>query len=368
MFLKSLYKVKAHGATMDILNLGIVKELPFPLCSLPEQHRIVSAIEALFARLDATNEKLDKVPGILKKFRQSVLAAACEGKLTEDWRVDNHDVNSALEHIELANKTKRLCELRRGCISTVEIPIYTEDNIPESWIEASTSYLLQKNVIFDLKDGNHGSNHPTTKDFSKTGLPFITASQVKKLKIDYENSHRVEGEALKKLKVGFSEVGDAILTHKGTVGRAAVNTEKCVLSPQTTYYRCNPIALISQYLVYYFISPKYYNQLAAVMSQTTRDFVPIKEQYNLFITLPPLPEQYEIVKRIDALFAFADSIESKVAAAREKTEKLRQSILAKAFSGELVETEAEITRREGRGYETAEVLIEKIKAGKGKKE
>jgi type I restriction enzyme, S subunit len=61
-----------------------------------------------------------------------------------------------------------------------------------------------------------------------------------------------------------------------------------------------------------------------------------------------------------------DSIESKVAAAREKTEKLRQSILAKAFSGELVETEAEIARREGREYETAEVLLERIKKEKGK--
>jgi len=48
-------------------------------------------------------------------------------------------------------------------------------------------------------------------------------------------------------------------------------------------------------------------------------------------------------------------------AGEKKTEKLRQSILAKAFSGELVGTEAEIARREGRGYETAEVLVERIK-------
>jgi len=74
----------------------------------------------------------------------------------------------------------------------------------------------------------------------------------------------------------------------------------------------------------------------------------------------------EIIRYIKALFAFADSIEAKVSAAREKTEKLRQSILAKAFSGQLVETEAEIARREGRDYETAEVLLEKIKAEKGK--
>lgn len=56
--------------------------IPFP--PLAEQHRIVSAIETLFTRLDATNEKLDRVPEILKKFRESVLAAACEGRLTED--------------------------------------------------------------------------------------------------------------------------------------------------------------------------------------------------------------------------------------------------------------------------------------------
>ncbi len=60
------------------------------------------------------------------------------------------------------------------------------------------------------------------------------------------------------------------------------------------------------------------------------------------------------------------SIESNIAAAREKTEKLRQSILAKAFSGELVETEAEIARREGRVYETAEILLERIKEERGK--
>ncbi|AKB55203.1 hypothetical protein A9239_15185 [Methanosarcina sp. A14] len=75
----------------------------------------------------------------------------------------------------------------------------------------------------------------------------------------------------------------------------------------------------------------------------------------------------EMIWCVGALFAFADSIEAKVTAAREKTEKLRQSILEKAFSGQLVETEAEIARREGRDYETAEVLLERIKAEKGNK-
>lgn len=96
---------------------------------------------------------------------------------------------------------------------------------------------------------------------------------------------------------------------------------------------------------------------------------PAREAKRLF--LYEKQTKQEMIWRVNALFAFADSIESNVAAAREKTEKLRQSILAKAFSGQLVETEAEIAKREGRDYETAEVLLERIKeerrrAGKDK--
>ena len=68
---------------------------------------------------------------------------------------------------------------------------------------------------------------------------------------------------------------------------------------------------------------------------------------------------------MDALFTLAGSIEAKVAVAQERTEKLRQSILAKAFSRELVETEAQLATREGRDYEPADVLLERINAELG---
>jgi len=85
------------------------------------------------------------------------------------------------------------------------------------------------------------------------------------------------------------------------------------------------------------------------------------------IALPLLPEQHEIVRRAAALFALADRIEAEVAAAREKTETLRQSILARAFSGRLVPTEAELARREGREYEPALVLLERIRSERKEK-
>jgi type I restriction enzyme S subunit len=79
--------------------------------------------------------------------------------------------------------------------------------------------------------------------------------------------------------------------------------------------------------------------------------------------LAPLEEQKEMVSRIEALFKLADQIERRVAAARERAERLTQVILAKAFRrGELLATEAELARLEGRHYEPASVLLAKIKA------
>ena len=89
---------------------------------------------------------------------------------------------------------------------------------------------------------------------------------------------------------------------------------------------------------------------------------------NLPTVLPPLAEQQEIVRRVEALFKLADSIEKRVAAASVRAEKLTQSILAKAFRGELVPTEAELARREGRSCEPASTLLTHIKAERESKE
>jgi type I restriction enzyme S subunit len=79
------------------------------------------------------------------------------------------------------------------------------------------------------------------------------------------------------------------------------------------------------------------------------------------IPFPPVEEQKEIVSRINTLFSLADGIEKRMAAAGKRAERLTQAILAKAFQGELVPTEAELARREGRSYEPASTLLAKIK-------
>ena len=90
-----------------------------------------------------------------------------------------------------------------------------------------------------------------------------------------------------------------------------------------------------------------------VKEQTTRDFVPNSEQYLLFHRVPPLPEQQEIVRRVEGLFALADQLEVRLAKARVQVDALTPSLLARAFAGKLV--------LQNPNDEPAEKLLERIK-------
>jgi type I restriction enzyme S subunit len=81
-----------------------------------------------------------------------------------------------------------------------------------------------------------------------------------------------------------------------------------------------------------------------------------------------LPEQQEIVRRVEVLFNTADALEAHYRKAKAHVDKLAQSILARAFRGELVTTEAELAGREGRDYEPASVLLERIRREREQRE
>lgn len=351
-----------HVSQASISRSALI-QTSIPLPPPAEQRRIVSKTETVLAEVNAARDRLAGVPAILARFRQAVLAAACSGSMTKDWRNSNRPLagSDALRGLAVETAKRRV---RRGVPDAVEMPEALESlELPPTWVAVSSAELLRSGALLDLKDGNHGANHPKVSEFTSTGLPFITAAQVRDYGIDYDEAPKVSGKVRARLRVGFAEPGDAILTHKGSVGRAALNTRSCVLTPQTTYYRCDPEAIDPSYLVYYFTAPQFFSQLAAVMSQTTRDFVPISEQYRLFLLLPPPAEQKEIVRRIDNLFGWADSVSRRLRAASSRADRLTESILAKAFRGELVPTEADLARAEDRDFEAASFLLKRIGAG-----
>ena len=347
-----------QGALYPAAKSSDVQAYYFPLPPLAEQKVIAEKLDTLLAQVDTTKARLERIPDIIKRFRQSVLAAAVSGKLTEEWRAKERD------EVQLINSLPENCKTRRGLPDSVQYPECLEwFTSPHDWEIVSIASLLRKGVIIDLKDGNHGSNHPKSSDFTSKGLPFITAAQMSDTgEVDYDGAPKLTGEPLSKLKVGFSLPGDVIYSHKGTVGRVGLALEESILSPQTTYIRLNEEYVSNKYYALMLRSNFFTSQVDAIKSQTTRDFVPITAHYSLFVIIPPLKEQLQIVRRVEELFAFADIIEQKAAAALERVNNLTQSILAKAFRGELTANWRASNPELISGDNSAEALLAKIQA------
>jgi type I restriction enzyme S subunit len=359
-FLQSNYErinSNPRGSGIPHVEPDLFWNLEVQIPPLREQRRIVSAIEALFVRLEATNERLDRVLEILKKFRESVLAAACDGRLTEEWRKGNSEIENSITLLKkIGNEVLGENSRKKGNLN----PQFDEKqyDLPLKWNWASLS-----DVSISISDGDHQAPPK-----SESGVPFIVISNISSGKLDLSKTMYVPENYYENLSESRKPKSQDILySVTGSYGIPILISEDYMFCFQRHIALIRPHSDVSSKYLYYILkSTLVYNQATKVATGIAQLTVPLSGLRMIKIPLPPLPEQQEIVKRIDALFAFADSIEKKVAAAREKTEKLRHSILAKAFSGELVETEAEIARREGRDYETAEVLLERIKKERGK--
>lgn len=350
-------------------HFKLLKASRIPLPPLAEQHRIVQRVDELMALCDqleaaqATRDQhrdrlntvalkrlvdaepgdesreaarfyLNRLPRVVrtveqvKALRQTVLDLAVRGKLTRQ----ENDAETSCTSIPRASSSKNTVR-RRGVPNIVEKSALVMGwRLPQPWKIISAAEMIRAGVIIELKDGNHGVNHPKKAEFTEDGIAFVTAAQVKDHEIDYLGSYKLSGEPLNRLKVGFAEAEDVILTHKGTVGRTAVARHSCILSPQTTYYRLNSELVHNRYLMWFMESDLFASQLNEIKKQTTRDFIPISRQYSLFHVLPPLAEQYDIVQRVDELVALCDQIEDSIVAQNTATTGLLNALIAEALA------------------------------------
>nr|CAD6604015.1 specificity protein S [Rhizobium sp. TCK] len=153
--------------------------------------------------------------------------------------------------------------------------------------ELTIQQLIDAKAIVAVQDGNHGGQHPKSREYTSTGIPFVMASDLTTDgRVDLENVTRLPKERCDRLRIGFTVDGDVLLTHKGTVGLAAIvrgAQPYWMLTPQVTYYRVNPELLNNKYLLYCFRSNDFQSQLANISAQSTRPYVSISTQRSLSI-------------------------------------------------------------------------------------
>lgn len=302
-------EVKSTGTTFKAISGDVLRNLGINLPSLPEQKRIVAKIESLFSRLNSAKDSLERVRQEIKRYRQSVLKAAFEGKLLKhqnQWgfcpieRVARIISGKAFKKSEYAESGVRLFQIANVTFGKT------------SWHEIV--YLPQKYI-------------------SK-----------------YVNLNLKTGDLV--LALNRPLLGDDL--------KIAILTDEDV--PAILYQRVGKFEFFDNqnrdWLFYYLQSPDFINWLKKELKGVNIPFINQTKVLKHVIPLPDYKEQSQIIAIMKSRFDQIKMLEDAVEQGLAKIEQLKQSILKKAFEGKLVDSDP--------NDESAEILLERINKEKSK--
>ena len=336
-----------RGSAQGGINHSFAAGTTVPLAPTTEQERIVAKIEELLPLVNTSKERLNRVSLIMKRFRQAVLSAACSGRLTEGWRKEHSCLETAYELIRRIKASAR---------EVAGVPELSE--IPEEW---SWVYAPELGRMSRGKSRHRPRNAPHL--FSGP-YPFIQTGDIAQSDgrvTKYSQTYSEAGLAQSRL---WPE-GTVCITIAANIANSAILTFPACFPDSVVGIIADERLCLKEYVEFFIRTVR--SDLDQFAPATAQKNINIQILNDVAIALPPIEEQREIVRRVEALFKLADTIEKRIEAAGIRADKLTKSILAKAFRGELVPTEAELARQEGRSYETASVLLERIKTEREKK-
>jgi len=339
---RAFFKLAAHGGTMEILNVGILKTLPIPLPSLSEQQWIVAETEKQFTRLEAGVAALRRVQANLKRYRSAVLKAACEGRLVpteaELANCGNRDAKFETGESLLA----RILSERRNWFDRKQATAKSKKNYTEPAQPESRS-LPSLPAGWTWGTWNQLSNW-VTYGFTRPmphiaeGIPIITAKGVNRGRIDFDGADRTTKEAYMKLsEKDRPQSGDILITKDGTIGRAAVvgtDRDFCInQSVAVIWLRSCPME--RKFLLTVIESDLTQKPIWAKARGVAIQHLSITDFAEMALPIPPLAEQTRIVAEVERRLSVVEELEAVVSANLQRATRLRQSILQKAFTGRL---------------------------------
>lgn len=285
--------VTGVGGSLTRAQPKRVAAFPVLIAPLNEQNRIVAKISAILTRIEGCRERLDRVLNLLKQLRQAILSAAISGRLTEKWSGTNRAAWTLERAAAVCEKVQNGGTPRAGFVAQSKIPFLKVYN------------LVNQSVDFNYKP------------------QFISPA-----------AHE------KELKKSQALPGDVLMNIVGPpLGKVAIVPDtypEWNINQALTLFR--PGKRITTGWLYYLLYKG--DNLEAIMHETRGSAgqlnISLSQCRNFWFPVPPMAEQREIVRRVNALFAYADTIETRCLAARAQLDRLPAATLDRAFRGELV--------------------------------
>ncbi|MGG7054616.1 restriction endonuclease subunit S [Nitrosomonas sp. ANs5] len=364
---RSLIKAGKGGAQPNI-SQSILKDWPIRLPTISEQKNIVAKIEALFSELDKGIESLKTARQQLKAYRQAVLKHAFEGKLTEKWRQQNPDkLESPEQLLARIQQEREQCYQRqleewkqdvkawedngkegkkpsKPKLNSAIRPL--EDNallsLPDGWVWVELSTIIE-----NIQIGPFGSLLHKA-DYVADGVPLVNPSHIKNQKVAPDWNLTVTEEKLNGLRKYVMQSNDIVIGRRGEMGRCAVITNKesgWLCGTGSLFVRPLSIAN-SDFYSWIITSQRVKDHLSNSSIGTTMQNLNEKILKGIPVPVCSIEEQDEIIRQISSQYSAIDKLEEEIDAQIMKSETLHQSILKKAFCGQITKDKSSIVGKE----------------------
>lgn len=311
-----------RGSAQPHLRATDIKEYPIFFPAIAEQKRIVEKLDEVLAQVDIIKARLDGIPDLLKRFRQSILASAVSGKLTEEWR--------GLHQFKAKNQLQKIKDKTPAKPPKDELAKFSE--LPHSWEWALVKQVGTVQLGRQRAPKYHsGDNMRPYLRVANVMEGYIDTSDIMEMdfdKSDFEKYKLYQGDIL--LNEGQS--------HE-LVGRPSMfnnEVENVCFTNTLVRFRAHS-GLLNKFSYLVFLNQMKIGRFQEIASRTVNiSHLGAGRFADMEFPFPPIEEQKEIVRLVDQYFAVADTIEAQVKKAQARVDNLTQSILAKAFRGELV--------------------------------
>ncbi|AYA67565.1 type I restriction endonuclease subunit S [Acinetobacter sp. WCHA55] len=316
---------EAYGGAQPNISGKAIENMEIQLPPLAEQKVIADKLDTLLAQVESIKARLERIPEILKQFRQSILAAAVSGKLTEEWREEQQLANWATTTLDSLILESANGLSKRTGVSGDEVTILRLADFKD----AVRVHGNERVIKLDEKEKKKYA-------LEKGDILIIRVNGSVDLAgrfIEYTPYDKMEGfcDHFIRIRLDTSRVNSTYLTFVANHGDGR------------------------HYLK---------NSLSTSAGQNTINQGSIK---GLELLLPSIQEQELVVSRVSNLFKYTVVIEEQVQSALDRVNNLTQSTLAKAFRGELTAEWRESNPELISGENSAEALLERIKAERSAK-